>query len=326
MISRREFTTLCGSMAVAWPVVARGQQPAMPVVGMLRSSRAEGFAHMTQALLAGLSESGYDAGRNVAIEYRWADEQRDRLPALAAELIRKPVAVIVANSIAALAAKAATSTVPIVFVTGSDPIGDGLVRSLSRPGGNITGISFLAGASSGKRLELLRQLVPGAATIAVLVDPRTAETLAERSDLEAAAQAVGQQLFVVEIREDRELEPAFASMVEQKAGALFVGAGAYFAARYRLLAALALRHRLPATHAQREFVLAGGLMAYGTSIPDAYRQAGLYAGRILKGEQPADLPVLQATKFEFVLNLATAKAIGLTVPMHVHAVADEVIE
>jgi putative tryptophan/tyrosine transport system substrate-binding protein len=322
---RRDFITLFCGAATVWPLAARAQQ-AMPVVGMLRSSRAEGFAHVTQALRTGLSESGYDAGRNVAIEYRWADEQRDRLPALAAELIRKPVAAIVANSIAALAAKAATSTVPIVFVTGSDPIRDGLVNSLNRPGGNVTGISFLAEGSSGKRLELLRQLVPGAATIAVLVDPRTGETVAERRDLEAAAQAVGQRLFVVEIREDRELEPAFASMLEQKAGALYIGAGPYLSPRLRLLAALALRHRLPAAHGQREFVAAGGLMAYGTSIPDAYRQAGLYAGRILKGEQPADLPVLQATKFEFVLNLATAKAIGLVVPMQIHAVADEVIE
>jgi putative tryptophan/tyrosine transport system substrate-binding protein len=234
--------------------------------------------------------------------------------------------VIVANSIAALAAKAATSTVPIVFVAGSDPIGDGLVTSFNRPGGNVTGISFLSAGSSGKRLELLRQLVPGAATIAVLVDPRTAETQAERRDLEAAAQAVGQRLFVIEIREDRELEPAFASVVEQRACALYIGVGAYFAARQRLLAALALRDRLPAAHAQREFVVAGGLMSYGTGISNAYRQAGLYAGRILKGEQPADLPVLQATKFEFILNLATAKAIGLAVPMHIHAVADEVIQ
>jgi len=324
-VKRREFMTLLGGTA-AWPLAARAQQPAMPVIGMLRSTRAEGFAYMTEALRAGLSESGYDVGRNLVIEYRWADEQHGRLPALAAELTRKPVAVIVANSIAALAAKSATSTVPIVFVTGSDPIGDGLVTSFSRPGGNVTGISFLSGGSSGKRLELLRQLVPGAATIAMLVDPRTAETLAERRDLEAAAQAVGQRLFVVEIREDRELEPAFASVVEQKAGALYISAGAYFSARQRLLAALALRHRLPAAHAQREFVVVGGLMSYGTSISNAYRQAGLYAGRILKGEQAADLPVLQPTKFEFVLNLATAKAIGLAVPLHIHAVADEVIE
>ena len=327
---RRQFITFLGGAAAAsstnLPRAARAQQATMPVVGLLRSTRAEGFANLTEALRAGLGQSGYEVGRNVAVEYRWADEQRDRLPALAAELIRKPVAVIVGNTEAALAAKTATKTVPIVFVTGTDPVRDGLVTSFNRPGGNVTGISFLAGGSAGKRLELLRQLVPGAATIAVLVDPRITEGMEERRDLEAAAQAVGQRLFVVEIAADRDLEPAFASAVEQKAGALFIGAGAYFFARQRLLAALALRHRLPAAHALRGFVAAGGLMSYGTSITDAYRQSGIYAGRILKGEQPADLPVLQATKFEFVLNLATAKALGFAVPMHIHAAADEVIE
>src|SRR5262249_22836121 len=269
-----------------------------------------------------LGESGYDVGRNVAIEYRWADEQRDRLPALAAELIHKPVTVIVGNTEAALSAKAATTSVPIVFVTGSDPVRDGLVPSFNRPGGNVTGITFLSAGMA----ELLRQLVPGATTIAVLVDVHTDEARAERRDLEAAAQAVGQRLFVVEIGGDRDLEPAFDSAVEQKAGALFMGAGAYFAARQRLVAALALRYRLPAAHAQREFVMAGGLMSYGTRVSEAYRQGRIYAGRVLKGERPADLPVLQAAKFEFVINLATAKALGLAVPMHVHAAADEVIE
>jgi ABC-type uncharacterized transport system substrate-binding protein len=324
---RRQFITLLGGAAAAWPLAARAQQrPAMPVVGMLRSTRAEGFAHLMEALRAGLGQSGYDVGRNVAIEYRWADDQPDRLPALVAELIRKPVAVIVSNTQAALAAKAATATVPIVFVIGTDPIRDGLVTSFNRPGGNVTGISFLSAGSSGKRLELLRQLVPSAATIAVLVDPRTAEGIAERRDVEVAAQAVGQRLFVVEIETDRDVEPAFASMVEQKAGALFIGAGAYFGGRLRLLASLAMRHGVPAAHAQREFVLAGGLMSYGTSFTDAYRQGGVYAGRILKGEHPADLPVQQAAKFEFVINLATAKALGLAVPMHIHATGDEVIE
>src|SRR5262249_2698524 len=271
-LKRREFIALVGA-AAAWPLAARAQeQPALPVVGMLRSSRAEGFANLTDALRAGLSQGGYDIGRNVAIEYRWADDQPDRLPALVAELIRKPVAVIVGNTQAALAAKAATTTVPIGFVIGSDPIRDGLVTSFNRPGGNVTGISFLTSGSAGKRLELLRQLVPGAATIAVLVDPRTDETIAERRDVEVAAQAVGQRLFVVEIRTDRDLEPAFASMVEQKAGALFIGAGAYFGGRLRLLASLAMRHGVPAAHAQREFVMAGGLMSYGTSFTDAYRQ------------------------------------------------------
>jgi putative tryptophan/tyrosine transport system substrate-binding protein len=326
VIRRREFIMLLGGAGAAWPVVARAQQQGMPVVGLLRSTRAEGFANLTEALRAGLSQSGYDVGRNVAIEYRWANDQRDRLPALAAELIHKPVAVIVANTQAALAAKAATTSVPIVFVTGTDPVRDGLVPSFNRPGGNVTGISFLAGGSAGKRLELLRQLVPGATTIAVLVDGHTAEAMAERRDLEAAAQAVGQRLFVVEIGADRELEPAFDSAIEEKAGALLIGTGAYLAGRVRLLAALALRHRLPAAHAQRESVVAGGLMSYGTSMTDAYRQGGIYAGRVLKGELPAGLPVLQATKFEFVINLATAKALGLAVPMHIHAAADEVIE
>ena len=325
-IGRRDFITLLGGAAALAPLAARAQQPAMPVVGMLRSTRADGFANLTEALRAGLSQSGYDVGRNVAIEYRWADEQRDRLPALAAELIRKPVAMIVGNTQAALAAKAATTTVPIVFVTGTDPVRDGLVTSFNRPGGNVTGISFVSGESTGKRLELLRQLVPGAATIGVMIDPRTNEGVVERRDLEAAAKAVGQQLLVIEATADRDLEPAFASMIERKAGALLIGSGAFLTARQRQLAALALRHKLPTARNLRGFVEAGGLMSYGASITDAYRQAGLYVGRILKGEKPADLPVLQSSKFDFVINLATAKALGLAVPMHIHAAADEVIE
>ena len=323
---RREFLSVLGGTAATWPLVARAQQPAMPVVGFLRSTRQEGFDNLTEAVRTGLSEGGYDVGRNVAIEYRWGNEQRDRLPALAAELIRKPVAVIVCNGIAAVPAKAATATVPIVFVTGSDPVRDGLVTSFNRPGGNVTGISFVSGESAGKRLELLRQLVPGAATIGVMIDPRTNEGVVERRDLEAAAKAVGQQLFVIEITADRDLEPAFASMVERKAGALLIGTGPFLTARQRQLAALALRHNLPMAGSLRGFVETGGLMSYGASITDAWRQAGLYAARILKGEKPADLPVLQASKFDFVINLATAKALGLAVPMHIHAAADEVIE
>ena len=273
-----------------------------------------------------MRESGYEVGRNVAIEYRWGNEQRDRLPALAAELIRKPVVVIVCNGAAAPPVKAATATIPIVFVTGSDPVRDGLVTSFNRPGGNVTGISFVSGESAGKRLELLRQLVPGAATIGVMIDPSTNEGVVERRDLEAAAKAVGQQLFVIEITADRDLEPAFAAMVERKAGALLIGTGPFLTARQRQLAALALRHQLPMAGSLRGFVEAGGLMSYGASITDAWRQAGVYAGRILKGEKPADLPVLQASKFDFVINLATAKALGLAVPMHIHAAADEVIE
>ena len=246
-MKRREFITLLGGAAAAWPLAARAQQPAMPVIGFLRSTRLEGFENLTEAVRAGLRESGYDVGRNVAIEYRWGNERHDRLPALAAELIHKPVAVIVANGVAAVPAKAATTTVPIVFVTGSDPVRDGLVTSFNRPGANLTGITFVSGESTGKRLELLRQFVPGAATIGVMIDPRTNEGVVERRDLEAAAKAVGQQLFVIETTADRDLEPAVASMVERKVGALLIGSGPFLTARQRQLAALALRHQLPAS-------------------------------------------------------------------------------
>jgi putative ABC transport system substrate-binding protein len=315
--------TLLGT-AAAWPLATRAQPPAI-TVGMLHTRAVDERTSEIVALRRGLVESGAADGRNIGIEFRWTD-QRDRLPALAAELIAKPVAVIIANGIAAAAAKTATTTLPIVFATGADPVRDGLVQSFNRPGGNITGISFLSGASSGKRLELLRQLVPGAAIVGVIIDPRANEGVTERRDLEAAAKAVGQKLFIVEVRSHRDVEPALASMAEHKVGAVLIGAGALLTARQRSMAALAMRYRLPTVRNLREFAEAGGLMSYGTSITDAYRQAGIYAGRILKGEKPSDLPVLQATKFELVLNLATAKAIGLAVPMHIHATADEVIE
>ena len=326
-MQRRQFLGALSGAAAAntWPLAAHAQQ-AMPVVGFLRSTRPEGFENLPEAVRAGLRESAYDVGRNVVIEYRWANEQRDRLPALAAELIRTPATVIVANGVAAIALKTATATVPIVFVTGSDPVRDGLVTSFNRPDGNVTGIGWRSGESAGKRLELLRQLVPSATTIAVMIDPHTNEGVVERRDLEAAAKAVGQQLFVIETTGDRDLPLAFAAIVERKAGALLIGSGPFLTARQRQLAALALRHQLPTTKSHRGFVEAGGLMSYGTSITDAWRQAGVYAARILKGEKPADLPVLQASKFDFVINLATAKALGLTVPMHIHATADEVIE
>jgi putative ABC transport system substrate-binding protein len=297
------------------------------VVGFLRSTREDELTKaMAAAVRAGLSEAGYAEGKNLTIEYRWGDGQRDRLPALVAELVSKPVGVIVANSIAALAAKTVTTTVPIVFVTGTDPVRDGLVTRFNRPGGNITGVSFLSGQSGGKRLELLRQLVPGATTIALLIDPTTSEGRAERHDIETAAQSVGQRLVVFEVSSDREVEAAFESMVARGAGALLVGVGAFLTSRQERIAALALRHRLPASRNLREFALAGGLMGYGTSITDAYRQGGTYAGRILKGEKPGDLPVLQSVKWELVLNLKTAKALGLDIPLQVHAAADEVIE
>jgi putative ABC transport system substrate-binding protein len=324
-IGRRRFLVALGGAAALAPLAARAQQ-SLPVVGLLRSTRADGFAHMVDGLQAGLSETGYVVGRNVLLEQRWAGEQFDRLPALVTELVQRPVAVIVANTLAAVAAKRVTTTVPIVFVTGTDPVRDGLVTSFNRPTGNVTGVTFQVGDSSGKRLELLRQMVPAAETIAILIDANSVEGRAEQRDLEAAAKTAGQRLVMLEIKSDRDLEPAVASAAEKKAGALLVGAGPYFSARIRLLSALALRHKLPASQSQREFATAGGLMSYGTSIADAYRQGGVYAGRILKGEKPGDLPVLQATKFEFIINLATAKALGLAVPMHIHAAADEVIE
>jgi putative ABC transport system substrate-binding protein len=325
-MKRREFISLIGGAAALTPFGAQAQQATPPVVALLRSTRAEGFSNLVDALQTGLGETGHWVGRNIVLEQRWAGEQHDRMPAIVAELIQKQAAVIVANTLAAVAAKSVTATVPIVFVTGTDPVRDGLVTSFNRPGGNVTGVTFRVGDTSGKRLELLRQLVPAAETIAVLVDANNAEARAEQRDLEATAKAAGQRVVMLELKSDRDLAPAVASAAEQKAGALLVGAGPYFSARHRLVAALALRHKLPAAQSQREFAMAGGLMSYGTSQSDAYRQGGVYAGRILKGEKPGDLPVLQATKFEFVINMATAKALGLTVPMQIHAAADEVIE
>jgi putative ABC transport system substrate-binding protein len=309
-------------------LAARAQQPAMPVVGFLRStSRAFSTPYVT-AFSQGLKETGFVEGQNVVIESRYADDQPDRLPALVAELIRLPVALVVVNMIAAYAAKAATTTIPIVFAIGSDPVTDDFVASLNRPGGNLRGISFLNPQIAAKRLDLLRQFVPAATTIGILVmvKPTTPATEAERREVEAAAQTIGQPLAICDVGSDRDIETAFATLLQHRASALLVGSGAFLNSNRRRIVALADRYRLPAMFSQREATLAGGLTNYGPSITDAYRQAGIYAGRILKGEKPADLPVMQPSKLEFVINLKTAKAFGLQIPDKLLALAHEVIE
>jgi putative ABC transport system substrate-binding protein len=324
-MKRREFITLLGG-AAAWPLAARAQQSAMPVIGFLRSTSLAVSTPMVMGFRQGLTAAGFTEGQNVAIEYRYADNQLDRLPGLIAELIRLPVAVIVANIIAALAAKAATTTVPIVFATGSDPVVDGLVPSLNRPGGNVTGVSFVSGLLGAKRLEMLRQLVPTAAPIAMLVEIDTLEARVERRDVELAAQALGQQLIIAPVRSEGELDGAFTSIVERGAKALLVGSGPLLTSNRGRIVALATRHAIPAIYGLREFVEAGGLMSYGASVVEAYRQVGIYAGRVLKGEKPADLPVVQSSKFELVINLKAARALGLSMPPTLLARADEVIE
>jgi putative ABC transport system substrate-binding protein len=325
-VRRREFITLLSGAAVAGPVAALAQQPAMPVIGFLRSTSLADSKHLVTAFRQGLKEAGYIEGQNAAIEYRWADNQIDRLPALVADLIGRRVAVIVGNNAVALAAKAATSTVPIVFAYGGDPVIDGFVASLNRPGGNVTGVVFIQGVLGAKRLELLRQIVPKATTIAVLVNSNSAEQEAERRDVQAAAQALGQPLIILDVSSDRDIEAAFATFVQRGAGALLVGTGSFMYSNRERIVAMAARHALPASYGLREFADAGGLMSYAASITDAYRQAGIYTGRILKGEKPADLPVMQSTKFQFVINLKTAKTLGLTVPQSLLVAADEVIE
>jgi putative ABC transport system substrate-binding protein len=325
-VRRREFITLLGGAAAAWPIAARAQQAAMPVIGFLRSTSLADATHLVTAFRQGLKEAGFVEGQNVVVEYRSAENDRDRLHAIVTEFVHRPVAVIVGNLISALAAKAATTSVPIVFAGGNDPVELGLVASLNRPEGNVTGVVFFADILGPKRLDLLRQFVPSATTIAMLVNPNTPDTEPERRAVQAAALAIGQQLIVLDASSDRDIETAFATFVRRGAGALLVGAGAFFNSRRERIVALAARHALPASYVQREAVVAGGLMSYATSITDTYHQAGIYTARILKGEKPGDLPVIRPTKFEFVLNVRTAKALGLEVPDKLLALADEVIE
>jgi ABC-type uncharacterized transport system substrate-binding protein len=330
-VKRRKFISLIGGAAVFAPLAARAQQPAketaMPVVGFVRSTTLADSTRLVAAFRQGVNEAGFVEGQNIAIEYRYADNQVDRLRALVADLIGRPVAVIAGNIPAMLAAKAATATVPIVFAGSVDPVQVGLVASLNRPGGNVTGIVFISSVLGAKRLELLHQLVPKATTIGMIVDASSPDiTEAEQRDVQAAAQQIGQQLIVLDVTSDRDIEPAFATFVQRGASAVLVGASPFLTSHRASIIALAARHALPAIYNLREFVTAGGLMSYGSSITDAFRQAGIYAGRILKGEKPADLPVMQSTKFEFVINLEAAKALGLAVPPTLLAIADEVIE
>jgi len=325
---RREVITLLGGAAAAWPVAARGQQPATPVIGFLDDRSLEVVANRLRLFRQGLKETGYVEGENVAIEYRWADNQADRLPALAADLVQRRVAVIAAPATSAvMAAKAATTTTPIVFAVGFDPVALGLVASLARPGGNLTGINFLNNELVAKQLELLRELMPSVTRVAALVNPANIRnTSAALSDLDLTARARGLQSQVLNASSSREIDAAFASLLHQRPDALFVTGDGLFTSRRVQLVQLATFHKLPAIFANREFAEVGGLMSYGASVADAWRQVGLYTGRVLKGAKPADLPVVQSSKFELVVNAQTARMFGLTVPPTLLATADEVIE
>ena len=325
---RRPFITLLGGAAAAWPLAARAQQPAMPVVGMLNPQSPGSVPYFVDAFRRGLAEASYVEGKNVAIEYRWAEDHYDRIPDLATDLVARKVSVIAAPAnAAALAAKAATSVIPIVFGVGEDPVKLGLVASLARPGGNVTGINFFTGEVVTKRLGVLRELVPAANRIAVLVNPaNSSATSSTLAAVERAAPALGMQIQAYNASSIREIDAVFAALVHERSAALFVGPDPFFQTRRVQLALLAARHALPAAFALRQYTEAGGLMSYGTSLIDVYRQVGVYTGRILNGAKPADLPVLQSTKFELIINLSAAKILGLDIPAGLLALADEVIE
>jgi putative tryptophan/tyrosine transport system substrate-binding protein len=327
-VNRRAFITLLGGAAAAWPLAARAQQPAMPVVGFLNSTSAAAWRRFVESFRRGLGETGFIEGQNIAIEFRWAEGQYDRLPVLAAELVRRQVAVIVATGgdASGRAAKAATATIPIVFTSGADPVREGLVASFNRPGGNATGVNVLLTAMEGKRLGLLREMVPTAALITVLLNPVAATFDGQLNDVQAAARSVGQQLRILRASNDAEIDAAFATAAELRVEALLVAADPFFLSRRERLVGLASRYAIPAIYELREYAAAGGLMSYGVSLAEAYRLVGVYTGRILKGEKPADLPVQQLTKFEFVINLKTAKALALEVPARLLSFVDEVIE
>jgi len=327
-MKRRNVNVLLGSAAIAWPLAARSQQPVVPVIGFLSGASPGPFGHLVAGFNQGLSETGFVEGRDVAVEYRWAEGHPDRLSELAKDLVRRQVAVLVATGgdLSARAAKAATSTIPIVFSAGGDPVASGLVESLSRPGGNLTGLSMFTVLLEAKRLGLLHELVPSAAAIAVLIDSNNTRAEALVKDVEEGARRAGVRLITVSTAADSDFEAAFASLVQQRAGALVVSNSPFFNNRRDRIVALAARHKIPAIYEFREFATAGGLMSYGTNLVEVYRRIGVYTGRILKGAKASDLPVLQPTKFELVVNLKTAKALGITIPQSLLLRADEVIQ